>query len=116
MTKINFDAALKDLYYVIGIVVRNYECQVIHVVANKVLSMDPLLRKALVAIYVVNLAFEVGWNYCLFEGDSQIVISAINSSQFTTYSNIKECIYEARSKLACFCGAFVSKISREINL
>ncbi|XP_042958157.1 uncharacterized protein LOC122293732 [Carya illinoinensis] len=80
--KINWDAAIDKVNCMVGIgvAVRDWDGLVTTTLRSPKNSfLDPLLGEALAALRAVQLGLELGLHNVIFEGDSKLVVSGINS-------------------------------------
>ncbi|PON81414.1 hypothetical protein TorRG33x02_227650 [Trema orientale] len=77
--KPNFNTAVRDSQLTISVVARNAFSNILLIKIGKLSLIEPTLGEALAVNMVVDYAIDEGWTCCLFEGDSQVVISELNS-------------------------------------
>uniref|UniRef100_A0A2N9F8Q9 RNase H type-1 domain-containing protein n=1 Tax=Fagus sylvatica TaxID=28930 RepID=A0A2N9F8Q9_FAGSY len=93
--KINFDGAMrKDIGAAgVGVVVRNHQGHTVATYTERFhLPQTPAIIEALAARAAVHLALELKLDQVSFEGDSEIIIKALQSieANFTSYGHIIE--------------------------
>ena len=90
----NFDGAMhKDIGAAgVGVVVRNHQGHAVAAYTKRFLPPTPAIIEALAARAEVHLALELKLDQVSFEGDSDIIIKALQSSEanFTSYGHIIE--------------------------
>lgn len=102
--KINFDVAIRELSSITSLLAHNEFGKIILVAAQKLYYTEPNLSEALATLFTINTTLNEGWEFCIFKGDSQVFISALNGSIDVPLWNIEDCIANVFSKLPLFLG------------
>ena len=76
--KCNFDAAVKENMLVYAMVVRDEEGSILKAWAQEDVAGGPLWAKAKVALFPIICSKQAGFKKLILEGDSLIVVNAIN--------------------------------------
>ena len=87
--KTNFDGAMfsESDQARIGVVIRNHEGQVMAALSEKIKKpASAEILEALAARKAVSFILELGFNQSMFEGDSELIIKALNSEDFSLAS------------------------------
>ncbi|XP_065617279.1 uncharacterized protein LOC136062310, partial [Quercus suber] len=87
--KTNFDGAMfsESDQAGIGVVIRNHEGQVMAALSEKIKKpASAEILEALAARRAVNFTMELGFNQSMFEGDSEVIIKALNAEDFSLAS------------------------------
>ena len=105
--KLNFDAAIGEEGACIAVVCRDHKAKVLFVWTDLIDSTDPLLAEARAALLAIQKILEAGFSSIILEGDSLLVIQAIQS--------IPNIIFYIKSILANFSFWLASQAYRELN-
>ena len=105
--KLNFDVAIGDEGTSLAVVCRDHKAKVLFVWTDLIDSTDHLLAEASAAHLAVRKIHEAGFSTIILEGDSLLVIQAIQS--------IPNIIFYIKSILANFSFWLASHAYRELN-
>ena len=114
--KINFDAAMGVERVGLAAVCRDHKAKVLFIWSAVHDLIDPLLAEAKTALLAVNKAFEAGFQSIVLEGDSLLVIQAIQNLPSTQIWTIDSVIFDIQSLLAKFSFWNASHAYRELNI
>uniref|UniRef100_A0A2N9HPK1 Reverse transcriptase domain-containing protein n=1 Tax=Fagus sylvatica TaxID=28930 RepID=A0A2N9HPK1_FAGSY len=114
--KINFDAAMGVERVGLAAVCRDHKAKVLFIWSAVHDLIDPLLAEAKAALLAVNKAFEAGFQSIVLEGDSLLVIQAIQNLPSTQIWTIDSVIFDIQSLLAKFSFWNASHAYRELNI
>jgi hypothetical protein len=113
--KINFDATVGVERVGLATVCRDYRARVLFIWTAVYDLIDPLLAKAKATLLAVRKAFEVGFHSIVLEGDSLLVIQAIQNLPNAQIWTIDSVIFDIQSLLAKFSFWYASHTCRELN-
>ena len=113
--KINFDAAVGVERVGLAAVCKDHRARVLFIWITMHDLTDPLLAEAKAALLAVRKAFEAGSHSIVLEGDSLLVIQAIQNLPLAQLWTIDSVIFDIQSLLANFSFWYASHACRELN-
>ena len=113
--KLNFDVAIGDEGTSLAVVCRDHKAKVLFVWTDLIDSTDHLLAEASAAHLAVRKIHEAGFSSVILEGDSLLVIQAIQSIPNAQLWAIDNVIFYIKSILTNFSFWLASHVYRELN-
>ena len=113
--KINFDAAVGVECVGLSVVCRDHRARVLFIWTVVHDLIDPLLAEAKAALLAVRKAFEVGFHSIVLEGESLLVIQAIQNLLSAQIWTIDSVIFDIQSLLAKISFWYASHAYMELN-
>jgi hypothetical protein len=113
--KINFDTAIKDNFSAQAAVCRDHNGSIISACSQISPSCDPIYGEALVAFLVATLVASLKLNSFSIEGDSLIVISALQAPSLVHNWQIERVIADSMNTILASYSWKVRKINRSAN-
>jgi ribonuclease HI len=116
--KLNWGAAVnkQSKRMGIGIIVRDEEGVFVAAMAKVLPSFnDPTVAEALAAWHAVNMCVAKGFHKIVLEGDSLVVVSALNNS-LPTWSSLGQLIEDTKVKAKSLHQVEISHVNRAANL
>ena len=116
--KVNFDAAVfsSEGTAGLGVVIRDFSGKVLHALAHRIVKpISVAIAEALACRRAMFFAKELGMLDCIFEGDAEVIVRAIRSSNYShlEYGNV---IRDVRFLENCFSFCAFSHVKRQGNL
>ena len=113
--KVNFDAAIGRNKASLTVVCRDHMANLLFVWIEIITSADPLIAKARAALLATRKLLEVSLPSVLFEGDSLVVIQAIQGISSAQYWAINSFIKYISSLISSFSFCNFTHVYRELN-
>ena len=116
--KVNFDGALFTVENSVGlgVVIHNEEGQVMVSLSQKtMLPFTTIEVEAMVVLSALKLALETGFHQIILEGNSQILISALENN-FHSLSNFGHIVKDIQYLASCFSKIYYSHVRRHCNI
>jgi ribonuclease HI len=116
--KLNWDAAVnkQSKRMGLGMIVRDEKWEFVAAMAKVLPSFnDPTVAEALAAWHAVNMCVAKGFHKIVLEGDSLVVVSALNNS-LPTWSSLGQLIEDTKVKAKSLHQVEISHVNRAANL
>ena len=113
--KLNFDVAIGDEGTSLAVVCRDHKAKVLFVWTDPIDSTDPLLAEASAAFLVARKIHEAEFSSVILEGDSFLIIQAIQSIPNAKLWAIDNVIFYIKSIFTNFSFWLASHAYRELN-
>jgi hypothetical protein len=113
--KINFDTAIRDNFSAQAAVCRDHSSSIISACSQISPSCDPIYGEALAALLAATLAASLKLNFFSIEGDSLIVISALQAPTPVHNWQIERVIADSINIIPASCSWEAMKINRSAN-
>ncbi|KAF5472158.1 hypothetical protein F2P56_008898 [Juglans regia] len=109
----SFDAAVQDQFSVVSAIKRNHSGDILGILTENVQTTIPLIAEAKAALLAANMASNQG--LAIIEGDSQSIISSIESPDISTFWNISTIIKDIQHLSNLYQNWKFAKIHRSQN-